>query len=279
MADIIRYTFTGADGERIPHDATHIFVDAKFIPSRAFQYHYGIIEVICHDRVEKIEEYAFRCCSSMKRLFMPGVKVVGSRAFSGCPALKVVECDKLEKVGKRAFIRCTSLRSINLPSAEVVEVCAFAGCDALSDAQFGNRLERIEELVFCNCKSLERITIPLKDGMIMSDDIFSGCVKMKQVDLVEGVQLHHETIAVLQLEEWRNDMNEEIDTINQILPNTDAGGWDSNRFDWDGGEEVLVIRRWIRAVLRKTFSTRQSINAYWMRLQLHSSGLLCLGIL
>ncbi len=129
-------------------------------------------------------------------------------------------------------------------------MCAFAGCDALSDAQFGNRLERIEELVFCNCKSLERITIPLKDGMIMSDDIFSGCVKMKQVDLVEGVQLH-ETIAALHLEEWRIDMFEEIDSINEILPNTDAGGWDSNRFDWDGGEEVLVIRRWIRAVLRK----------------------------
>ncbi len=109
MADVIRYTFTGADGERIPRHATHIFVDVKFIPSGAFHFHHDIIEVICHDRVEKIEEYAFRCCSSMKRLFMPGVKVVGLRAFTGCPALKVVECDKLEKVGKRAFIRCKNL--------------------------------------------------------------------------------------------------------------------------------------------------------------------------
>ena len=85
--NIVRFTYTGADGEIIPRDATHVFVDVTTIPARAFDRHRNIVEVICHDRVEKIEEYAFRCCSSMKRLFMPGVKVVGSRAFSGCPAL------------------------------------------------------------------------------------------------------------------------------------------------------------------------------------------------
>ena len=74
---------------------------------------------------------------------------------------------------------------------------------------------------------------------------------MKQVDLVEGVQLHHETIAALQLEEWRNDMFDEIDSINEILPNTDAGGWDYITHVYSVGEKALVIRRWIGSVLRK----------------------------
>ena len=69
---------------------------------------------------------------------------------------------------------------------------------------------------------------------------------MKHVDLVEGPI--HETIAALQLEEWRNDMNEEINSINQILPTVSAG--DAYDVDDDGGK-ARAIRIWIRSVLRK----------------------------
>ena len=86
----------------------------------------------------------------------------------------------------------------------------------------------------------------MKDGMLTHDIIFIGCDNLKHVDLVEGEQLH-DTIASLQLEEWRNDMNEEIDSINQILPTTPAGsGWDD-----DEGEKARAIRMWIISVLGK----------------------------
>jgi len=69
---------------------------------------------------------------------------------------------------------------------------------------------------------------------------------LNHVDLVEG-ELLHETIAALQLEEWRNDMHDEIDTINQILPTTDVGEpW----YD-DVGEKARTIRSWIRSLLGK----------------------------
>jgi hypothetical protein len=64
----------------------------------------------------------------------------------------------------------------------------------------------------------------------------------------------HETIAALHLEEWRDVMNDEIDSINQILPNASAGGWDDDYdFDDEGdpGEKTQAIRRWIRSVLCK----------------------------
>ena len=50
---------------------------------------------------------------------------------------------------------------------------------------------------------------------------------MNRVDLIRGV---YETVAALLMEEWKNDMDDEIDAINHILPNTPASsgfvkGW------------------------------------------------------
>ena len=175
---------------------------------------------------------------------MLGVEVVEYRAFDSCEALTHVECGKLEIIKFQAFGNCTSLGSIDLPSARIVEGNAFNYCEALTDVKFGTELEIIEGAAFCFCHSLERITIPLKDGILAAAILFIGCENLKHVDLVEGPI--HETIAALQLEEWRNDMNEEIDSINQILPTSSAGRWGH-----DVGDKARVIRTWIRSVIGK----------------------------
>ena len=148
---------------------------------------------------------------------------------------RIVPANAFEDHPHRAFYECDSLRSINLPSANNVEGVAFWGCHALREATFGSKLESIKRCAFYDCCSLERITIPLKDGIITHVSIFEWCENLKHVDLVEGEL--HETVAALQLEEWRNDMNEEIVSINQILP---------ARL-----EAARAIRTWIRSVLRK----------------------------
>ena len=242
------FPYTGAEDEIIPQGATRIFVLARVILGRAFEEHPNIIEVICHENVEKIEPCAFCCCPRLRRVIMPGVKVVGGSAFWGCNALEDVECGKLEII--EGFGDCKSLRSINLPSARIVKGSAFFG-SAVTDVTFGSKLERFERGAFINCTSLERITIPLKDGLITSDDIFQLCGNLRQVDLVEGEL--HENIAALQLEEWRTDMNKEIDSINRILPNLFAGeGFDHYEVEWGvPGEKAQAIRTWIRSVLRR----------------------------
>eukprot|EP00985_Skeletonema_marinoi_P016679 scaffold8993_cov207-Skeletonema_marinoi.AAC.35 len=245
---IIRFNYAG-EHVVLPDDATHITIDAsvRVIPEDAFLGNRNIVEVICDVNVEKVGEGAFRFCRSLRRVIMPGVEVVERCTFWNCRALTDVECGKLEIIKDNSFFGCTSLSSINLPSAKIVEGNAFNDCVALTDAIFGIKLETIEEMAFDNCPSLERITIPLKDGMMNDDDddIFYGCDNLKHVDLARGEL--HETIAALHFEEWKNDMNEEIDSINQILPNTPAGGWD------DEEEEVKAraIQTWIRSVLGK----------------------------
>ena len=261
--NIVRFTYTGADGQVIPDVATHILVQARVVRARAFYEHSSIVEVICHEDVEKIEEQAFCGCRSLRRVIMPGIKIVEEFAFYNCHALEHLECDMLEIIGRGAFIRCESLNNINLPSARIVERGAFIACRALMDVKFGSRLERFEGareegaflgIGFYNCKSLERITIPLKDGLITAEP-FIGCDNLKQVDLVEGEL--HETIAALHLQEWRDDMSEEIDSINHILPNASAGSIvfdddDEEAYPLvDNGQKAQEIRGWIRSVLDK----------------------------
>ena len=261
---IVRFTYTGADGEVIPDEATHITVaeDCTFVHEQAFERHPNIIEVVCHLHVEKIEQMAFYECYSLRRVIMPGVKEVEYAAFSECKALTDVECGKLEIIKDSVFWGCRSLRSISLPSARILERCSFINCQALADVKFGKNLERIEQSTFIQCISLKRITIPLKNGLFTCNgiieqpnrSIFIGCENLEEVDLVEGAVLQ-ETVAALQLEEWRKDMNREIQSIRTNIRRARPGRYyytaDHILADIDPGQKAQVILAWIRSVLRK----------------------------
>jgi len=239
------YTFTGREDEVIPPGVTRVRIDesVSVIPANAFYGHPNLEEVDCRDGVKKVEEFAFNYCPSLRRVIMPGVEVVEHGAFAECTALTDVECGKLERIEMSAFYWCESLRSINLPSARIVEDSAFCDCDALTNVIFGKELESIDKLAFLRCTSLERITIPLKDGMITDDDTFQGCENLKHIDLVEGAVLS-DTIDALLLEEWKNDMEDKLGAINQSLPTARAG----NSYN-DEGEKAQTVQLWISSVL------------------------------
>eukprot|EP00984_Skeletonema_dohrnii_P002205 scaffold755_cov83-Skeletonema_dohrnii-CCMP3373.AAC.2 len=240
------YTFTGREGEVIPRHITRVRIDESLtvIPANAFRGHRRNKEVDFHDGVNTVEEGAFNKCTSLRKIRLRGVEEVKKCAFMNCRALEDVECDKLETIGSGAFGGCRSLTSVDLPSAKIVELYAFNHCKALINVKFGKELESIGLAAFDGCTSLERIAIPLKDGMITDDDIFQGCKKLKHADLVGGVGVR-DTIDALLLDEWRNDMDVKIDSINQILSNTPAGN------DFDVGGKAQAVRMWIRSVLRK----------------------------
>eukprot|EP00984_Skeletonema_dohrnii_P003824 scaffold1316_cov72-Skeletonema_dohrnii-CCMP3373.AAC.3 len=231
------FIYMGEPNPVVPPGATRVIVDksVNIIPERAFQGNGSIVELFCHDGVEKVETRAFNRCSSLRRVIMPGVEVVEGHAFSRCVALRYVECGKLERIEGGAFFSCKSLTSIDLPSVDFVGESAFARCEALTDAIFGDKLETVKSGAFYKCTSLEQITIPLKHGMFDHGNIFQGCFNLKRVDLVGGL---HGTVAALLMEEWRIDVNETIDSINQIL----------STYNY---EKAVAIRRWIRSVLHK----------------------------
>jgi hypothetical protein len=240
------FVYLGGEQE-VPDDVTHVRIDrsVKIIRRQAFYRRRCLVSLDFHDGVEKIEERAFYGCICLRRMKLPGVKEVGDAAFRHCRTLSDVTFgDKLETMDKNAFDSCTSLRNIKIPTVRIIERSAFGSCQQLTDMEFGVKLERIEEEAFFNCESLQRIAIPLKNNLFHLATIhrrctqFDNCDNLTTVDLVgdEGIR---KTIASFLLDRWRNEILQEIDRINQLLPNTPHS------------EKTDAIRLWIRSVINR----------------------------
>ena len=231
------YIDMGGD-QQIPLDVTHVRIhkSVKIIRRHAFGGCRNLVSIEMHDGVEIIEEGAFQDCDALKRIKLTGVRVIGEGAFWSCRALEHVEFgDKLETIGSSAF-RYIPLRSIKIPKVRTIGYGAFYDCHSLTEAELSEDIETIGHAVFCNCKCLRRITLPLKDSMLVSGYVFSECSKLSQVDIVGGI---HNTVSSLLLDSWKNEMNDEIDCINQDLPTTPTI------------EKTTAIQQWMETVTRR----------------------------
>ena len=210
------FVYMGGD-QQVPRHIrrARIHKSVKIVRARAFLNRFNLISVEFHDGVEIIEAEAFYGCVSLKGpIKLPGIKIIEKWAFNCCTKLTDVEFgDKLETIEDGAF-NGTALTNIKIPSVTTVGRSAFANCRELIDVECGEGLRTLEERAFANCRKLERIALPLKDNMI-EDSVFEGCFKLQTIDLVGGI---HQTVASLHFESWRNEMSEEINRINQVLP-------------------------------------------------------------
>ncbi|KAK1742632.1 leucine-rich repeat domain-containing protein, partial [Skeletonema marinoi] len=215
----------------VPDDVRRVRIDksVKIIPANAFDNRRRLIYVEFHDGIERIGEDAFCYCTSLRgSIKLLGVKIIGNGAFYSCSDLEDIEFgDMLETLGSFAFHNCRSLRSLTMPSVRSIDRGAFHNCVQITDLEFGEGLETLQERAFSNCQRLGRIAMPL-DCMI-GGDVFSFCPKLTTVDLVGRTHL---TVASLHLERWRNDTTEEINRVNQVLPDTE--------------EKTPVVRDWMR---------------------------------
>jgi len=212
------FVYFGGEQE-VPFDVTHVRIDrsVRIIPSMAFQFRKNLLSVETHDDLEKIEGWAFLFCTSLRGIKLPGVRIVERLAFFNCEALSDVEFgDKLETIGESAFGGCFHLSDVELPYVDT-----------------------IGRQAFCRCRRLRCIAIPLKDSIFLFDDTnqrysqFDDSEFLTTVDLVGGV---NKTISSLLLERWRDEMNQEINRIKEVLRITPSH------------EKADAIRLWIRSV-------------------------------
>ena len=101
---------------------------------------------------------------------------------------------------------------------------------------FGIDLEYVGRRAFNYCNSLRRIAIPLK--YIIIDDGAFHCHNLATVDLVGADDLQ-KTISSLHMERWKNEINQEINRINRVLPGLE---------DWEKTSEIV---EWSERVRRK----------------------------
>lgn len=146
--------------------------------------------------LEKVSNYSFKGCSSLTKLTIrdnadhplaigtgafegtaltgaltiPGkVKSIEGSAFSGTSitSLNIQPGENLTAIGSGAFRNCKELTIVSIPdNVTTISTNAFRSCEKLVSISFGKGLKRISgsinynEGAFCDCTSLERITLP-----------------------------------------------------------------------------------------------------------------------
>ena len=113
------------------------------------------------------DEVFFQLVTLTNLKISEGIRYIGSKTFSECPDLEVVELpESLEKIGAYCFAE-TKILNIKIPSS-VVEIGegAFYECKELQSAVLPEQLEEIPANMFCRCEILEEITFPINLSVV-----------------------------------------------------------------------------------------------------------------
>ena len=134
--------------------------------------------------VRHIGNYAFECCSLLKKIYLPdSLLSIGDGAFSGCGCLTLADMqDGIESIGKGAFLCCDSLVQLELPGTlKELGDFAFAGCEVLTSVRMScDHITSLPDRVFYGCSSLTNPVLPPKITSI-GKRAFSGCEKIESL--------------------------------------------------------------------------------------------------
>lgn len=146
-------------------------------------------ELIMHDGVETIGEYAFHSCVALKKVkFSTNLKSIFQYAFSNCHSIRSVDLpDSIEILADGAFDNCINLEKIKLPKdITVIESYLFNQCVKLKQVSVPNKVYKIENSAFASCISLEKVDLP-NSMRIINKYAFAQCTGLKKIDLKNGV--------------------------------------------------------------------------------------------
>ena len=172
----------------------------------------SLTSIVLPDGLIEIGDYAFSCCTELKRVSFPeSLKKLGRKAFAFCVSLKDIELPKdLAEIDHQAFEACICLTSVSIPDniavlpsafsdcSKLVDVklpkelrtlgsYAFSNCSSLKNVEFPESLNSIESNAFYECSSLERVVFP-KSLKAIGSFAFSKCRSLKSIDFSETVE-------------------------------------------------------------------------------------------
>lgn len=108
---------------------------------------------------DKIGDYAFYSCSSIKNITIPdSVTSIGYQAFLASGIINVTIPNSVTSIGEQAFYSCSSLESITIPdSVTSISGLAFYSCSSLESITIPDSVTSIGNSALDNCKMLAHI--------------------------------------------------------------------------------------------------------------------------
>ena len=145
-----------------------------------------------HSKVERILDSAFEKCNKLKDITLAdSITYLGNYVFSNTGIDKIPELHKVEYIGSGAFKGCKSLVEVHYPaSADITDVKKemFRDCTSLKTIYWGDEensgidyITSFGTYAFANT-AFEEFIVP-KNVQTLMDNVFSGCSKLKKVQL------------------------------------------------------------------------------------------------
>ena len=159
------------------------------VPEYLFRNATNLQNVEFLDTMTTIEPGAFVRCTSLTEVDLPeSLTSIEGTAFEGCKGLVAIDIpDTVTTIGSSAFEDCTNLQNVHLPeNIATLSSYLFNGCGALQEIELPATLEEIENAAFEN-SGLVRVEIP-GGCTTLGDDVFAGCVSLKEAVLQPGVK-------------------------------------------------------------------------------------------
>lgn len=183
------------------------YPDAEY-NSEPFKCSNTLNKVVIYNKVDSIPSDMFRGCVALQEIKAPySVTSVGARAFSQCTHLYKVEMPGVKIIGDKAFYGCTGLSSVVLRATTIGEYAfhetglvkinfllfctklgkgVFSNCTLLTEASLPNSLTTVPEETFDGCSGLTRITLPETITKI-ERMAFSGCSGLAEINSLNGI--------------------------------------------------------------------------------------------
>ena len=139
-------------------------------------------------RVTSIGFYAFRDCSALTSVTIPGsVTEIATAAFENTGLLSVVIPGSVTSIGSWLFAGCENLKSVIIPSSVTsIGDNAFNGCSSLASITIPNSVTEIGGWAFESCTSLTSVEIP--NGVTsIGAGAFQYCSGLKNVTIPNSI--------------------------------------------------------------------------------------------
>lgn len=160
-------------------------VDIIEIPRNYLRGNNVLKKVIIHNKVQRIEKYAFYECENLVNLeFEPEsvLTYIGYGAFSGCIRLETL-ClpNSITYMENCAFYKCVRLKTVNIPNRLTeLNQTVFFRCNQLQKIDLPSSIRNLHLGCFEFCTSLEEIIIPSSVKNVYKT-AFHGCSNLKKI--------------------------------------------------------------------------------------------------